>query len=528
LYIGEISMTAITIKVCADEWKTLPWKDFQKVLFRLQHRIYKAAKNDDYNLVKRLQNLLIGSKSSKYLAVRQITQLNAGRKTAGIDGKNSLNPKERLQLVDDLNGMKDWKHQKLRRVYILKSDGKRKRPLGIPTIKDRAMQCLIKYALEPVYEAYASDGAFGSRPGHSTWDIQNRLFQNLKRSADGSEKTILEVDIECCFDEIDHNAMLSRVTLPGVAKRFLRTALRAGVLKERDKTLKGTPQGGVISPLLCNIALHGIENLNNEWAYSRWYQRGFRYVDDMVFILKPGECQETLLNKVKDFLQVRGMKVSEAKTRFTSPLSGFDFLGWHFKVRAKHKKFVCYPSSKNRKQLIKKVKDALKDTKYNIQDRLDKIKTMYRGWWNYHQYCDMQQINLWSIREWVYQYVKKSTNMSGKEIIEQMQSIFNGHTYRVNRYSAISGKLSVYDGNFVFWSKRNSKLYRGPLATILKSQGYRCKSCGLRFMANDWVELHHKNGNNSDFKLSNLEALHRHCHNYQVVHRHILSQRKRR
>jgi len=415
-------MTAKTIKVCADEWRSLPWKNFQKVLFRLQHRIYKAAKRYDSNSVKRLQNLLIGSKCSKYLAVRQITQLNAGRQTAGIDGISSLNPKERLRLVDDLDQMKNWKHQKLRRVYILKADGKRKRPLGTPTIRDRAMQCLLKYALEPVYEAYDSD----ARPGHSTWDVQNRLFQNLKASTNGSNKNILKVDIECCFDEIDHNAMMSRVTLPGVAKRFLRTALEAGVLKERDS--------GIISPLLCNIALHGIENLNNEWAYSKWYQRGFRYVDDMVFILKPGESQETLLNKVKDFLHERGMKVSEAKTRFTSPLSGFDFLGWHFKVKAKNNKFVCYPSRKNRKQMIKKIKDTMKDSRYKIKDRLEKVKVIYRGWWNYHQYSDMKQINLWSIREWVYQYVRKSTNLSGKEITEYTQSIFNGHTYKVNRY----------------------------------------------------------------------------------------------
>jgi hypothetical protein len=224
-----------------------------------------------------------------------------------------------------------------------------------------------------------------------------------------------------------------------VAKRFLRTILEAGVLTERDNT----PQGDIISPLLCNIALHGIENLNNEWAYSRWYQRGFRYVDDMVFILKPDECQERLLNKVKDFLHERGMKVSEAKTRFTSPLSGFDFLSWHFKVKAKNNKFVCYPSRKNRKQMIKKIKDTIKDSRYKIKDRLEKVKVIYRGWWNYHQYSDMKQINLWSIREWVYKYVRKSTNLSGKKITEYTQSIFNGHTYKVNRYTAVKKKFKT-------------------------------------------------------------------------------------
>ena len=178
-------MTAKTIKICADEWKRLPWKQFQKNLFRLQHRIFQAAKCGDMNRVKKLQSLLLGSKSSKYLAVRQVTQLNTGKKTAGVDKIKLLNPKERLQLVADLDSMKEWKHRKLRRVFIPKPNGKL-RPLGIPTIRDRAMQCLVKYALEPVYESQLPDGSYGFRPGHSSWDVQNRLFQNLKASANGS------------------------------------------------------------------------------------------------------------------------------------------------------------------------------------------------------------------------------------------------------------------------------------------------------------------------------------------------------
>ena len=222
-------MTAKTLKVCADEWKMLPWKKFQKNLFRLQHRIFQAAKYGDTNKVKKLQSLLLGSKSSKYLAVRQVTQLNAEKTTAGVDKIKLLNPKERLQLVTDLDSMKQWKHRKLRRVFITKPNGKL-RPLGIPTIRDRAMQWLVKYALEPVYESQLPDGSHGFHPGHSTCDVQNRLFQNLKASPNGSIKRILELDIEGCFDNINHQVMLNLYTLPGVAKKFLRSALEAGVL----------------------------------------------------------------------------------------------------------------------------------------------------------------------------------------------------------------------------------------------------------------------------------------------------------
>jgi group II intron reverse transcriptase/maturase len=343
------------------------------------------------------------------------------------------------------------------------------------------MQCLVKYALEPVYESYASDGSYGFRPGHSTWDIQNRIFQNLKSNCNGWEKSILELDIEKCFDQIDHSKLLSLVTLPGVAKRFLNSALEAGVMKERDKTLRGTPQGGVISPLLCNIALHGVEDLHNEYSYGQWYQRGLRYADDMVFILKPGESSENLLLKVEDFLKERGLKVQETKTRLVSSVEGFDFLGWHFKVKAKNQKFVCHPSSKNRRQMVNKIKAMMKNTNFKLTDRLAKIKVIYRGWFNYHQYSDMGQINLWSIRKWTYNYLKKTSKIPTTEIISHMDSIYNGHTYRMNRFSAIRGSLSVFDGNTVFWSKRNSRFYTGPLATALRKQDYKCNSCGLRF-----------------------------------------------
>jgi len=520
-------MTAKTVDAYADEWRALPWKKFQKNLFRLQHRIFQAARNGDNNSVKRLQSLLLGSKCSKYLAVRQVTQLNAGKKTAGVDGILSLNPKERLHLVTELNSMKGWKHRKLRRVYIPKPNGKQ-RPLGILTIRDRAMQCLVKYALEPVYESYASDGSYGFRPGHSTWDVQNRLFQNLKSNSNGYKKTILELDIEGCFDNISHEKMMSLTTLPGVAKKFLRSALEAGVLKERDKTLVGTPQGGVISPVLCNIALHGVEDLNNAKIRGQKYQRGLRYADDMVFIVMPGECGIRLLDKVKDFLHTRGLKADAAKTRIVSPLEGFDFLGWHFRVKAKNHKFVCYPSRKNRTQMIDKVKSVIRDSRYKMEDRLKRVRVLYRGWWNYHQFSDLRQVNLWSIRRWMYKYVRRSTNMPSKEIITHLESIFNGHTYRVNRHSAVRGDQSIYNGDLVYWAKKNSKYYTGPLASALRRQGYRCQACQLRFSGADWIELHHKNGINTDFKLSNVEALHRTCHQYQPVHRETLLKRKGR
>lgn len=381
-----------------EKWKDLPWKNFEKNLFRLQHRIYKANLENDTNRVHKLQCLLLGSPCARYLAVRQVTQLNMGKKTAGIDGKNSLSPKQRLELADELKNLKNWKHQNLRRVYIPKPNGE-KRPLGIPTIRDRAMQCLVKYALEPVYESIASKGSYGFRPRRSTWDIQTNIFLNLQSTSNGYNKSILELDIEKCFDKINHNKLMSMIKLPRHSKNFIWSALRAGVLNERVTTTEG--KGGIISPLLCNIALHGIEDIWNETiCKTRINQRGLRYADDLIYFIKPNEDVNLLRNKIDKFLSERGLNVKASKTKLVKSTEGFDFLGWHFKVKAKNNKFVSYPTSKSRSQLINKIKTTMKDTRYTLDQRLEKVKTIYTGWWNYNQYCDMRQIDLWSIQEW--------------------------------------------------------------------------------------------------------------------------------
>lgn len=519
-------MTVKTISSYTDEWKGLPWKQFQKNLFRLQHRIYKAAKTNDVGTIKRLQTLLVGSKCAKYLAVRQVTQLNTGKRSAGVDGMSKLDPKQRMLLAADLSQLNNWKHDKLRRIYIPKDDGS-KRPLGIPTIRDRAMQCLIKYALEPVYEASVSDGDLGFRPGHSTWDVQKCMFYNLNSSANGYRKTIVEIDISKCFDNINHDKLMSLVILPRGIKNVLRSALKAGVLTEKEKTLSGTqtqtqtPQGGVISPLLANIALHGVEDLQNEKVTStKSMQRGFRYADDMVFILKEGENPTELLNKISEFLKERGLNVNETKSQTVPATKGFNFLGWRFLVKPSNNKFVCFPSSKNHNAMKEKVKNTVKDTRYPLKDRLKMVKTIYHGWFNYHRYCDMSQVNLWSLHDWVYKYLKKSSKMPLNEIIESVRGIFTGHTQEANRFIAVKGNRSIYDNDwlFFFWAKRNNKRFTGPLLTTLRRQNYRCKSCNLLFSTEERIELHHEDGNNNNNKWANLAALHRSCHQCEPIH----------
>nr|YP_010448222.1 hypothetical protein NRL16_pgp067 [Symbiochloris sp. SG-2018]UTQ75703.1 hypothetical protein [Symbiochloris sp. SG-2018] len=430
-----------------ENWKKLPWKNFERNLFRLQHRIYEANQKDDTYLVYRLQSLILGSPCARYLAVKQVSQLNKRKKTAGVDGIKSLSAKQCLQLADELKNLNNWKHQELRRVYISKSNGE-KRSLGIPTLKDRAMQYLIKYALEPVYESEASRGSYGFRPGRSTWDILKNIFLNLQSISNGYNKSILELDLEKCFDKIDHTKLMTMVKLPKQAKKFIWSALQAGVMNERPKTVENMPQGGVLSPLLCNIALHGIEDIWNEKiTKTRICQRGLRYADDLIYFIKPNEDVSLLRRKIDKFLTERGLNIKENKTKFVKSIEGFDFLEWHFKVKSKNKQFVCYPTKSSRRQLINKIKMTMKDTRYTMEQRLSKVETIYCEWWNYNKYCDMRQINLWIINSWTNDYVKRHSKMSRKNRTERIKSIFTRHKLflKANGPVLVAGNRSPYE-----------------------------------------------------------------------------------
>jgi group II intron reverse transcriptase/maturase len=430
--------------VYIEEWKSLPWREFEKTLFHLQHRLYKASFRHNKNEINRLQSLILGSASSRYLAVRQIIKLNVVKKTVGGDSLASLNYKQRLELANDLKDLKSWKHQPIRRVFIQKPNVDQ-RPLRIPTLRDQAMQCLLKYSLEPVYEAQASNGGWGFRPGQCTHDVQKIIFLNLKYTANGYKKSILALDIEKCFDKIDHEKFLSLVILPESAKKVVKSALKAGVLKERIKTPQGTRQKNFILPLLCNIALNGIEDLHNEVIGLQSRQRGIRYANDILFFLNEGEDLEKLRNKLDLFLAERGLNLKESKIQFVKSIEGFDFLGWHFKVKQKNNKFVCYPSKKNRARVFKKIKLTLRDTRSSIEERLSKVKVIYHEWWDYHQYCDMLQVNTWSMSKWVYRYLTNKTSLSKNLKLEKIREIFNGHIRKVNGYRNLENNRSPFD-----------------------------------------------------------------------------------
>ena len=490
------------IKDFSELWKRTPWKKFRKNLFRLQRRFFKAIQSEDKRRARNLQKLILRSFTARLLAVRQISQLNAGKKTAGVDGIKSLNFKHRFALTERLLKAHDWKHSKLREIPIPKKDGNT-RMLKVPTMADRAWQCLVKYAIEPAHEALFHARSYGFRPGRSAHDAQKIIFNNLRSNSKGYEKRILELDIEKCFDRINHSSIMERVIAPFAIKIGLWRCLKAGVNPHFPE--QGTPQGGVISPLLANIALDGIENIH----------QSVRYADDMVLILKPNDDANKILEDVKEFLAVRGLKISERKTKLVKSTDGFDFLGWHFKVQ-QNGKFRCVPSEDNYKAFRKKVKDIVNCSNYGAKVKAMKLAPLVRGWRNYHRYCKMDgsRFSLWKTAYRAFKVFNKEKKLNQHTATELVKKAFPSVSYSENRHVNVKGTKSPYDGDLIYWSQRNSKLYDNHTSRCLKRQNHSCGYCGLFLTSEERVHLHHADGNHNNWKPKNLTVVHKSCHDY--------------
>ena len=487
----------------SESWKTLPWKKFRKDLFRLQKRVYKAIQVGDKRKATFLQRLILKSTAARLLAIRQVTQLNAGKKTAGVDGKSSYSFEERLALDEELRqSAKNWKHSKLREIPIPKKDGKI-RILKVPTIADRAWQCLVKYALEPAHEATFHARSYGFRTGRGAHDAQKFLFNNLRSNCKGIEKRVIELDIEKCFDRISHTSIMERLIAPKGIKTGILRCLKAGVNPEYPE--QGTPQGGVVSPLLANIALNGIEDIH----------QSVRYADDMVIILKPKDDAAAILDQISQFLAERGMKVSEKKTKLTATTDGFDFLGWHFLVQS-NGKFRCVPSVGNFKAFRQKVKHIVNNSNYGSTTKAEKLAPVVRGWRNYHRHCKMDgsRDSLYHIQSRAYKVFNKETKLNRYSAKGLLDKAFPAVPYSENKHVNVKGEKSPFDGDITYWSERNSKLYDGETSKALKRQYHKCGQCGLKTMTDERVHLHHVDGNHNNWKKENLLAIQESCHDY--------------
>jgi 5-methylcytosine-specific restriction endonuclease McrA len=296
---------------------------------------------------------------------------------------------------------------------------------------------------------------------------------------------------------------MERLIAPSGIKLGIFRCLKAGVNPEFPE--QGTPQGGVVSPLLANIALNGIEDIH----------QSVRYADDMVIILKPKDDAEVILDKVSQFLAERGMKVSEKKTKLTATTDGFDFLGWNFRVQ-KNGKFRCVPSMDNFKTFRQKVKAIVNSSNYGATDKAKKLAPVVRGWRNYHRYCKMDgsRFSLWHTRNRAFKVFNKETKQNRESSKKLLDKSFPSVPYSENKHVKVKGNKSPFDGDILYWSERNSKLYDGATSQALKRQDHSCGYCGLKLLSDEKVHLHHVDGNHNNNKKNNLLATHESCHDY--------------
>jgi len=346
------------------QWKDIDWKKVIQNINRLQTRITKAVLEGKWQSVKRLQYLLTNSFYAKSLAVRTICQ-NKGKRTAGIDGEKWLTPKAKMNAALNLSN-ESYKAKPLKRVFIDKPGKKKKRPLGIPTMYDRAMQALYALALDPVAEATADIASFGFRKFRSAQDACGQAFICLSRR--NSAQWILEGDIKGCFDNINHDWLQDNIPMD---KSILNQFLKAGFVYKHhlNPTKAGTPQGGIISPILANMTLDGIERTIADKYYSGkiWKSRNpkkvnfLRYADDFIVTADSEETAKEVRGLIEVFLKERGLELSMEKTLITHIDKGFDFLGWNFR---KYKgKLLIKPSKKSIGNVTHKISDIIKKGK---------------------------------------------------------------------------------------------------------------------------------------------------------------------
>lgn len=560
------------------KWNSIKWPLVEERVFKYQRRIYRASQDGNQNVVRNLQRRLIKSVDSKLLAVRQITTENKGRKTAGVDNILYDTPEKKIKLALDLK--LDGKSNPIRKVEIPKPGRPDQlRPLGIPTVKDRAKQALCKLALEPEWEAVFEADSYGFRPGRSCHDAIESAYGSLsnKRRKPEFRKMVLKVDIEKCFDRINHQLLLDKLNSHPIIKEQVKAWLKAGILKgfihnrSLDSLIKnemGTPQGGVISPLLSNIALHGLIDHLKEWivtipaknnrkAAKQSALKVIRYADDILVMHHDPEVIRLAKHEIKVWLWEHcRLTLNDEKTKITNSTQGFEFLG--FMLITIHRNGVdrvkIIPTRESQARILSNIRDIVQRNKAaSSYQMITLLRPKVIGWGNYYRYCECKNV-FNRISHYIYQKLRawafRIDKRHGRQIVKE-KYFPSGKTYyfdgtnhldnwtlygkekgkngivketflpklswiKSKKWVKVKGNKSPFDGDHIYWAARMSTYKRLPtrVSKLLKQQKGYCTLCRTRFHLDSVMEVDHimpkALGGRDTY--ANLQLLHKHCH----------------
>lgn len=567
-------------------WSDIHWRTIEQTVYRLQLRIFKASANQEYEKLYKLQKLLISSSSAKFLSVRKVTEANAGKRTPGVDNVIILKSKEKFKLANKLT--LDGKSAPIKRIYLDYPNGKR-RPLGIPTIEDRAKQMLAYLALCPQWEAHFEIGSYGFRPGRSVQDAIEEVFLGISKKP----KWVIDADISKCFDKINHKYLLEKCQTYPEMRKQLKAWLKAGILDAGKYIFpdEGTPQGGILSPLLANIALHGIrekvdEHINSLGGHRPNNRKALtfvRYADDFVLMYPDKEVLLDLKEVVTKFLEPIGLQLNPDKTKIVHTLNkhdslppGFTFLGFDiiqqpkrnrqrnvkaFKRKITKQTFITLitPSKSGIKDHKKKLRDTIRRYRGTSQERLIQVlNPIIRGWanskrsqassttfqaldayiclhlwkWAKKRHPKMPKLKLkskyWHIvgkNNWIFGVKDKKS----EEIALQLQK----HSkISIKRHAKVKGNASPFNGDHIYWARRtgNSILIPSYKARLIKEQKGRCAICGDYFLPDDTIERDHiipKALGGKNIR-ENVQAIHKSCHRQKTNKEMVQFRREKR
>lgn len=544
---GNCSMTAEAEKLSDKkqlefQWKSIDWKKAENEVNRLQVRIAKATQEKKWNTVKRLQYLLTHSYYAKALAVRKVTT-NKGKNTSGVDKELWTATASKMRAVLSLTD-KNYKAKPLRRVFIEKKGKKTKRPLGIPCMYDRAMQALYALALDPVSEVTADTKSFGFRKNRCCQDACEYIFTALSRKF--CAEWVLEGDIKGCFDHISHEWLIENIPMD---KSVLKQFLKAGFVFENElfPTDDGTPQGGVISPILANMALDGMQKmLSDKFHTNRLGKVDFRfknahkvnlvrYADDFIVTAATKEIAQEAKELIRAFLKTRGLELSEEKTTITHINEGFDMLGWTF--RKWDGKLIVKPSKKSIQSFVASLSETIlkRGKAWKQEVLIEKLNQQIRGWANYHQsVCASEAFAHidYVLYELLWRWAKRRHPHKGRWWVSTnywhrkgnrnwVFSTENKELLRVDHISIVRHTKVRIDANPYFDTlyfidrkfEHGVKRLSGRFKLVWKNQNGCCYHCGMPMEISDDREIFFKVPKSMDGKdeVCNMAYVHKHC-----------------